>query len=94
MRTAYKCRVYPSPLVVVDRRHPSSKTCSVCGHLLATLSLGTRHWTCPDCGTPARPGRQRGQEHRCGWSSRSRERCRRCLPPVLSGGEEVKPVEE
>ncbi|XVQ84934.1 RNA-guided endonuclease InsQ/TnpB family protein [Microbispora siamensis] len=38
-------------LVVVDRWFPSSKTCSVCGHLLAMLSLSTRHWTCPDCGT-------------------------------------------
>jgi len=36
---------------VVDRFYPSSKTCSACGHLLATLSLGTRHWTCPNCGT-------------------------------------------
>ena len=30
---------------------PVRKTCSTCGHLLATLSLGTRHWTCPACGT-------------------------------------------
>ncbi|MFI9574677.1 RNA-guided endonuclease InsQ/TnpB family protein [Microbispora rosea] len=38
-------------LVVVDRWFPSSKTCSACGHLLTTLSLSTRHWTCPGCGT-------------------------------------------
>ncbi|GLX03342.1 RNA-guided endonuclease TnpB family protein [Microbispora sp. NBRC 16548] len=38
-------------LVVIDRWFPSSKTCSACGHLLATLSLSTRHWTCPGCGT-------------------------------------------
>ncbi|OPG06153.1 RNA-guided endonuclease TnpB family protein [Microbispora sp. GKU 823] len=31
--------------------YPSSKTCSACGHLLAALSLSTRHWTCPGCGT-------------------------------------------
>jgi putative transposase len=37
-------------LVVVDRWYPSSKICSVCGHLLAELSLSTRHWTCPSCG--------------------------------------------
>jgi len=36
---------------VIDRWYPSSKTCSRCGHLLATLSLGTRHWSCPNCGT-------------------------------------------
>jgi len=23
----------------------------VCGHLLASLILGTRHWSCPSCGT-------------------------------------------
>src|SRR5262249_36287289 len=37
-------------LVVIDRWYPSSKTCSACGHLLADLSLSTRHWTCPSCG--------------------------------------------
>jgi transposase len=30
---------------------PSSKTCSACGHLLASLSLETRTWQCPSCGT-------------------------------------------
>jgi putative transposase len=38
-------------VVVVDRWYPSSKTCSTCGHLLAELSLGTRKWVCPGCGT-------------------------------------------
>jgi putative transposase len=38
-------------LVVIDRWYPSSKTCSACGHLLPALSLSTRHWTCPWCGT-------------------------------------------
>jgi putative transposase len=48
---AYKCQRYGRRLVVVDRWYPSSKTCSACGHLLAGLSLSTRHWTCPSCGT-------------------------------------------
>jgi putative transposase len=47
----YKCQRYGRQLVVIDRWYPSSKTCSACGHLLATLTLGTRHWTCPSCGT-------------------------------------------
>ena len=66
MRPAYKVRAYPGTfrqfltykaqqagrrLVVVDRWYPSSKTCSVCGHLLAELSLSCRDWQCPDCGT-------------------------------------------
>jgi len=38
-------------LIVVDRWYPSSKTCSACGHLLAELSLSTRHWTCSSCGS-------------------------------------------
>jgi putative transposase len=46
----YKCQRYGRQLAVIDRWYPSSKTCSACGHLLAELSLGTRHWTCPSCG--------------------------------------------
>jgi putative transposase len=38
-------------LIVTDRFYPSSKTCSECGHLLAELSLSTRMWRCPSCGT-------------------------------------------
>ena len=45
----YKCERYGCHLVVADRWYPSSKTCSACGHLLAELSLSTRHWTCPSC---------------------------------------------
>jgi len=48
---AYKCERYGRALVVIDRWYPSSKTCSACGHLLAELSLSTRHWACPSCGT-------------------------------------------
>jgi putative transposase len=48
---AYKCERYGRTLVVIDRWYPSSKTCSSCAHLLTVLSLGTRHWTCPDCRT-------------------------------------------
>jgi len=47
----YKCQRYGRQLVVIDRWYPSSKTCSACGHLLAELSLSTRHWACPNCGT-------------------------------------------
>lgn len=47
---AYKAQRAGRRLVVIDRWHPSSKTCSACGHLLATLSLGTRTWVCPSCG--------------------------------------------
>jgi putative transposase len=45
----YKCERYGRSLIVIDRWYPSSKTCSACGHLLAELSLSTRHWTCPSC---------------------------------------------
>ncbi|HEX7161843.1 MAG TPA: RNA-guided endonuclease TnpB family protein [Trebonia sp.] len=47
----YKCERYGRTLAIADRWYPSSKTCSACGHLLAALSLSTRHWTCPSCGT-------------------------------------------
>lgn len=47
----YKAAKWGRTLAVVARFYPSSKTCSVCGHLLAELSLNTRHWTCPACRT-------------------------------------------
>ena len=46
----YKCDWYGRELVVVDRWFPSSKTCSGCGHLLASLPLRDREWACPSCG--------------------------------------------
>jgi putative transposase len=47
---AYKAARAGRRLVVIDRWYPSSKICSGCGHLLTTLSLGTRTWQCPSCG--------------------------------------------
>jgi IS605 OrfB family transposase len=47
----YKAERNGRQIVITDRFYPSSKTCSACGHLLASLSLGTRHWACPSCGT-------------------------------------------
>jgi len=47
---AYKAERYGRELAIADRWYPSSKTCSGCGHLLASLSLGTRSWVCPGCG--------------------------------------------
>jgi putative transposase len=47
----YKARRHGRTVVAVDRWYPSSKTCSACGHLLAELSLSTRMWQCPSCGT-------------------------------------------
>jgi len=47
----YKAARAGRRLIVTDRWYPSSKTCSACGHLLASLSLDTRAWQCPSCGT-------------------------------------------
>ena len=47
----YKAERNGRVVVATNRWYPSSKTCSSCGHLLAELSLGTRHWMCPGCGT-------------------------------------------
>jgi putative transposase len=47
----YKAATYGRHLIVIDRWYPSSKTCSTCGHRLAELSLSTRTWRCPSCGT-------------------------------------------
>ena len=47
----YKAARAGRHLIVTGRWYPSSKTCSACGHLLAELSLSTRTWQCPSCGT-------------------------------------------
>jgi len=46
----YKCELYGSKLVVVDRWFPSSKTCSNCGTKKETLSLDERVFECSHCG--------------------------------------------
>lgn len=47
----YKADWYGREVIAIDRFYPSSKTCSTCGYLLASLPLGTREWVCPDCTT-------------------------------------------
>jgi len=46
----YKCQLYGSELVVVDRWFASSKTCSNCGTKKETLSLSERVFYCNHCG--------------------------------------------
>nr|WP_281357472.1 RNA-guided endonuclease TnpB family protein [Brasilonema bromeliae] len=46
----YKCELYGSKLVVVDRWFPSSKTCSNCGTKKETLTLDERVFECGHCG--------------------------------------------
>jgi putative transposase len=46
----YKCQLYGSKLVVVDRWFPSSKTCSNCGTKKETLGLNERVFECGHCG--------------------------------------------
>jgi putative transposase len=47
---AYKAVWYGRTLVKIDRWYPSSKRCHACGHILASLPLDVRQWTCPECG--------------------------------------------
>jgi putative transposase len=46
----YKAEWYGRTLVAIDKWYPSSKRCFDCGHVLGSLSLATRRWTCPECG--------------------------------------------
>jgi putative transposase len=46
----YKCTWYGRELQLVDRYFPSSKRCSDCHHVLESLPLSVREWTCPCCG--------------------------------------------
>ena len=54
----YKAERYGRTVVAVDRWYPSSKTCSACGHLLATSASGPATGR-PRLRHPARPGHQR-----------------------------------
>jgi len=45
----YKCQLYGSKLVFVDRFYPSSKTCSNCGQVKESLSLSERVFKCDEC---------------------------------------------
>ncbi len=46
----YKCQLYGSKLVVIDRFAPSSKTCSCCANVKNSLSLSQRVYHCHSCG--------------------------------------------
>ncbi|MGL4883855.1 MAG: RNA-guided endonuclease InsQ/TnpB family protein, partial [Waterburya sp.] len=45
----YKSQLYNSELIVADRWFPSSKTCSNCGAIKESLSLGERTYQCDSC---------------------------------------------
>ena len=46
----YKAAWYGRTLIKIDKWYPSSKRCFDCGHLLDSLALDVRSWTCPECG--------------------------------------------
>jgi putative transposase len=46
----YKAAWYGRNLVKIDKWYPSSKRCYDCGHILDSLTLDIRTWTCPECG--------------------------------------------
>ena len=46
----YKANWYGRTLVKIDKFYPSSKRCHACGHILDSLTLAVRAWTCPECG--------------------------------------------
>jgi len=44
-----KAERFGRTVVTVSRWLPSSKTCSACGHVMDTMPLRVREWSCPDC---------------------------------------------
>jgi putative transposase len=46
----YKANWYGRTLIKIDRWYPSSKRCFDCGHVLDSLTLDVREWSCPECG--------------------------------------------
>lgn len=47
----YKADWYERTIVKIDKFYPSSKRCNCCGHVVDSLPLHIRHWTCPACRT-------------------------------------------
>jgi putative transposase len=47
---AYKCEWYGAQLWIANQFYPSSKTCSECGLVKASLTLSDRAWECTGCG--------------------------------------------
>lgn len=46
----YKMAMYGGQLLVYPRFMPSTKACSNCGSVVASMPLSVRTFTCPDCG--------------------------------------------
>ncbi len=46
----YKTAWYGSRLVVADRFYPSTRTCSLCGHIRESMPLSERRFCCDRCG--------------------------------------------
>ena len=46
----YKAARHGRTLVRIDRWFPSSKRCSSCGFVHASMPLSVRRWRCPECG--------------------------------------------
>ncbi|MDQ2694468.1 MAG: transposase [Pseudomonadota bacterium] len=57
----YKSHWYGRTFVRIDKFYPSSKRCSACGHILESLTLDVRQWTCPECGTTHDRGQNAAQ---------------------------------
>jgi putative transposase len=47
----YKATMRGGLVVVADKWFASSKLCHQCGHKVEALTLATRSWSCPECGT-------------------------------------------
>ncbi len=45
----YKADWYGRTLIQIDKWYPSSKRCNCCGHVVDSLPLNVRNWTCPAC---------------------------------------------
>ena len=46
----YKAEWYGRTFIKIEKFYPSSKRCVDCGHILDSLTLDIRTWTCPECG--------------------------------------------
>jgi putative transposase len=89
----YKGKWHGTEVVVIDRFFPSSRRCSLCGHVLTELNLCERVWDCPAC--RAHHNRDLNAARNIKIEAQTRAgiaRSRTSLCEVNAGGEGVSPA--
>jgi len=72
-------------VVFIDQWYPSTKTCSICGHVLEKLDLSVREWRCPSCQSVNGRDENAAREYLCSWGNKNAglDGVRRATPAIV-----------